>query len=81
MALQEVHKKVNENNFGMNVWVALGFFLLGAGVGALTTAIHYSAQMRDLRLLVQATAASKGATRSAAGQERKRRQTKVGIAI
>jgi len=37
----------------MDSWGALGIFLLGAGAGAVTTALHYSAQIRELRRLLQ----------------------------
>ena len=37
----------------MDRWLVIGVFLLGAGVGALTTAALYSAQIRKLRVLVE----------------------------
>jgi len=33
----------------MDRWIALGIFLLGAGVGALTTIALYAGQIRQLR--------------------------------
>jgi hypothetical protein len=33
----------------MDRWIALGIFLLGAGVGALTTVALYAGQIRHLR--------------------------------
>ena len=33
----------------MNAWLALGVFLLGAGAGALLTAISYSGRLRKLK--------------------------------
>jgi len=38
----------------MDVSLGLGLFLLGAGVGALVTAIAYAGQIRDLRAKVEA---------------------------
>ena len=35
----------------MDRWIALGIFLLGAGVGALTTVALYAGQIRHLRNL------------------------------
>lgn len=35
----------------MDRWIALGIFLLGAGVGALTTVALYAEQIRHLRNL------------------------------
>jgi hypothetical protein len=37
----------------MDRWIALGIFLLGAGVGALTTIVVYAAQIRHLKDLRQ----------------------------
>jgi uncharacterized integral membrane protein len=37
----------------MTNWTALGIFLLGAGVGALLTAIFYAARIRDLRTTIE----------------------------
>lgn len=38
----------------MDWWSAVGIFLLGAGTGALVTAIFYSAQICDLKRLLTA---------------------------
>jgi hypothetical protein len=38
----------------MDRWVALGIFLLGAGVGALTTVALYAGQIRHLKNLPEA---------------------------
>ena len=39
----------------MDLWIASGMFLLGAGVGALTTASGYIKQIRQLNDLLEAT--------------------------
>jgi hypothetical protein len=39
----------------MDRWIALGIFLLGAGVGAVTTVALYAGQIRHLRGLEAAT--------------------------
>jgi hypothetical protein len=38
----------------MDRWIALGVFLLGAGVGALTTVALYAGQIRHLKNLPEA---------------------------
>ncbi|HXM64310.1 MAG TPA: hypothetical protein VN950_25840 [Terriglobales bacterium] len=38
----------------MDRWIALGIFLLGAGVGALTTVALYAGQIRHLKGLPEA---------------------------
>jgi hypothetical protein len=38
----------------MDRWIALGIFLLGAGVGALTTVALYAGQIRHLKELPKA---------------------------
>jgi hypothetical protein len=38
----------------MDLWIALGIFLLGAGVGALTTAAQRIKQIRQLKDLLEA---------------------------
>jgi hypothetical protein len=44
----------------MDRWIALGIFLLGTGVGALTTVALYAEQIRQLRS-VRAAASHDGA--------------------
>jgi hypothetical protein len=39
----------------MDLWVALGIFLVGAGVGALTTVALYVNQIHQLKDLLKAT--------------------------
>jgi len=39
----------------VDTWFGIGVFLLGAGAGALLTAIVYSAQIRRLRSEMQAS--------------------------
>jgi len=41
----------------MHVWSALGIFLLGTGAGAITTAAYYSAQIRELKRLIDSLSA------------------------
>jgi hypothetical protein len=38
----------------MDLWIALGIFLLGAGFGALTTVALYVKQIRKLKELLEA---------------------------
>lgn len=38
----------------MDLWIALGIFLLGAGFGALTTVALYVKQIRQLKELLEA---------------------------
>jgi len=38
----------------MDLWIASGMFLLGAGLGALTTASRYIKQIRQLKDLLEA---------------------------
>jgi hypothetical protein len=45
----------------MHLRTALGIFLLGAGAGAMTTAILYASQIRRLRLLLQTSARERAA--------------------
>jgi uncharacterized integral membrane protein len=41
----------------MDAWTVLGIFLLGAGTGALLTAISYAGQVRKLREQIHRVAA------------------------
>lgn len=46
----------------MDSWIALAIFLLGAGAGALVTAIFYSAQIRDVKRLLTANSGENSST-------------------
>jgi hypothetical protein len=43
----------------MDPWTALGILLLGAGIGALLTAIAYAQQVRELREQIHRVAADR----------------------
>jgi len=44
---------LNHIDFGVDNWFAVGILPLGAGLGALVTAIFYSAQIHRLRSQIQ----------------------------
>ena len=46
----------------MDRWIALGIFLLGAGVGALTTVALYAGQIRHLKKLPETASHDKSQT-------------------
>lgn len=48
-----IRKQMRETH-AMDLWVALGIFLLGGGVGALTTVALYGKQIRQLKVLLEA---------------------------
>ena len=48
----------------MDRWIALGIFLLGAGVGALTTVALYAEQLRHLKNLPETASLDKSQTAS-----------------
>jgi hypothetical protein len=50
-------RKRFKNDLLMDVWSALGIFLLGSASGAVVTAVYYSAQIHSLKLLTQASLA------------------------
>jgi len=41
----------------MDAWRSLGVFLLGTGAGAVATAAYYSAQIRELKQLIESASA------------------------
>jgi hypothetical protein len=48
----------------MDAWTALGILLLGAGIGALLTAIAYARQVRELREQIHRVAADRAKTQT-----------------